>query len=114
VAEGRDPTASSNRTGQRLANHILPASGTMIGICTTLIGLVKIVESRSGPSVVDEYGAAIAVAFLFSALFSYLSIRLSEGSPTVGRRCERAADFAFLLGLVCLVGLIGLFAFEAV
>ncbi|MFC7052866.1 hypothetical protein ACFQI3_09230 [Hansschlegelia quercus] len=113
MAEERG-AASSNRTGQRLASYILPASGTMIGICTTLVGLVKIVESRSGPSVVDEYGAAIAVAFLFSALFSYLSIRLSEGAPTLGRRCERVADFAFLLGLVCLVGLIGLFAFEAI
>ncbi|MET0314063.1 MAG: hypothetical protein ABW275_06680, partial [Hansschlegelia sp.] len=77
MAEESGAAAASTRTGLTLANHLLPASGTMIGICTTLVGLVKIVESRSGPSVVDEYGASIAIAFLLSALFSYLSIRLS-------------------------------------
>jgi len=28
----------------------------MVGICTTLIGLVKIIEDRIGSSRVDEYG----------------------------------------------------------
>ena len=33
----------------------------MVGICTTLIGLVKIVENRIGPSHVDEYGGLAAL-----------------------------------------------------
>ena len=55
-----------------LASHILPVSGTMIGVCTTLIGLVKLAEAKYGPSDVDEYAAIAAVTFLASALTSYL------------------------------------------
>jgi hypothetical protein len=46
------------RTRQdNLASHILPVSGTMIGVCVTLIGLVKLAEARHGSSHVDEYAA---------------------------------------------------------
>ena len=35
--------------GERaLSRHILPTSATMIGICTTFIGLVKVAESKMG------------------------------------------------------------------
>lgn len=51
-----------------LSSHILPTAGTMLGICTTLIGLVKLFETRVGPSHVDEYAGLIAVLFLISAL----------------------------------------------
>ncbi len=47
----------------RLALQILPNASTMIGICVTAIGLVKIVEGRIGPSHVDEYAALTAVLF---------------------------------------------------
>src|ERR1700750_3034933 len=65
-------TAMSNRMMIRtrndsLASHILPVSGTMIGVCATLIGLVKLAESKHGSSHVDEYAALAAVAFLASA-----------------------------------------------
>jgi len=40
-----------------LASHILPVSGTMIGVCATPIGLVKLAESKHGSSHADEYAA---------------------------------------------------------
>ncbi|MGA0531409.1 hypothetical protein [Hansschlegelia sp. KR7-227] len=106
------PRAESGETG--LARYILPSSGTMIGICTTLVGLVKFLESQSGPSHVDEYGSLIAVCFLSSAVLSYLAIRMASARPRVSRRCERVADVFFLVGLVSVVGIGVLFAFEAV
>lgn len=71
-----------------LASHILPVSGTMIGVCATLIGLVKLAESKHGSSHVDEFAAVAAVTFLASALTSYLSIRWSGSSNT--ERSDRA------------------------
>src|SRR5215212_7950693 len=65
---GRDPD---------LSRHILPTAATMVGICTTLIGLVKIIEDRIGSSHVDECGLAVLLS-LVSALASYLAIRLSD------------------------------------
>ncbi len=50
---------SDNETTARreLSKHILPNSGTLIGVCATLIGLVKVAEAHIGPSRVDEYAA---------------------------------------------------------
>ncbi len=52
------------RVSRELSRHILPTSATMIGICTTFIGLVKLAEARIGPSHVDEYAALAALLFL--------------------------------------------------
>jgi hypothetical protein len=110
----RTAPTPSDGVATEVARSILPISGTMIGICTTLIGLVKINESIRNASQVDEYGALIAVAFLASAALSYLAIRLGKIRPRLSRRLERAADAFFLVGLVCLVALAGAFAFEVI
>ena len=85
----------------------------MIGICTTLIGLVKIIEARIGPSHVDEYAALAAILFLVSALTSYLSLR-SRTTQRMSERLEKAADLLFLLGLVSLSAISLLFAYETI
>ncbi|MDP4022534.1 hypothetical protein Q8W71_07860 [Methylobacterium sp. NEAU 140] len=96
-----------------LSHHILPTAGTMIGVCTTLIGLVKIYETETGPSRVDEAAALAAVLFLASAIGSYLSIRVAADSD-LALRLERAADACFVLGLIGLSMIALLFAYEAI
>ena len=103
-------TMSEERT---LSRHILPTSGTMIGICTTLIGLVKVIEGRIGPSRVDELAALTSLFFLVSAVTSYLSIRNAH-RPRLSKRCETIADQCFLIGLVCIATIGLLFAYEAI
>lgn len=98
---------------RELSNHILPASGTMIGVCTTLIGLVKVVEARIGPSRVDEYVSLVAVIFVFSALASYASIRYAD-RPNLTTQFERVADYLFLFGLLSIAIIAVLFAYEAI
>jgi len=96
-----------------LSRHILPNSGTMIGVCTTLIGLVKVVEAHIGPSRVDEYAALASLLFLASAITSYISIR-HPGKPGFGTRCEIIADQCFLAGLLAIAVISGLFAYEVI
>ena len=96
-----------------LASHILPVSGTMIGVCATLIGLVKLAEAKHGTSHVDEYAAIAAVTFLASALTSYLSIRWS-GRTRLSVRVEQVADMIFLCGLVGITVVATLFAYEVI
>jgi len=96
-----------------LASHILPVSGTMIGVCATLIGLVKLVEAKHGSSHVDEYAAIVAVTFLASALTSYLSIRWSNRLK-LSIRIEQIADIIFLCGLVGITLVATLFAYEVI
>lgn len=96
-----------------LAQHILPTSGTMIGICTTLIGLVKVIEGRIGPSRVDEYAACASLLFLVSAVTSYLSIRYAHRLK-FSKSLEVVADYFFLVGLLAITAIGLLFAYEAI
>jgi hypothetical protein len=98
---------------ESLASHILPVSGTMIGVCATLIGLVRLAEAKHGSSHVDEYAALAAVTFLASALTSYLSIRYSDRAK-FSFRVERMADVIFLCGLIGITLVARLFAYEVI
>lgn len=96
-----------------LASHILPVSGTMIGVCVTLVGLVKVAELRWGTSHVDEYAALAAISFLTSSLTSYLSIRYSNNTR-LSYRLEQLADVIFITALVAITLVATLFAYEVI
>jgi hypothetical protein len=98
---------------RKLASHILPNAATMIGVCVTSVGLVKVAEAHIGPSSVDNYCAIAGVVFLVSAFCSYLSLRMEDGSA-LADRLERIADHCFMLGLVGLTVIILLFAYEVI
>jgi hypothetical protein len=104
-------TACQSRS---LSSHILPTSGTMIGVCATLIGLVKIAEAHIGPSRVDEYASLVSIPFLISALTSYMSMRYEEKSRRFSARCELIADQTFLLGLIGVTVISVFFAYEII
>src|ERR1700761_2323833 len=101
---------ATRRRPRGLSSHILPASGTLIGVSAALIGLVKVAEGHIGPSQVDEYASIIGLVFLVSAISSYLSIR-NEGR-LISERCELIADQTFLLGLVGITIVSLFFAYE--
>ncbi|WP_213771984.1 hypothetical protein [Bradyrhizobium sp. dw_78] len=107
-----DDNGPSN--GERaLSKHILPSSGTMVGVCATLIGLVKLAEVHIGPSRVDEYTALASLLFLASAIASYISIRY-PGLTRTSERCEAIADRCFLAGLIGLAVITLFFAYEVI
>ncbi|HEY0220057.1 MAG TPA: hypothetical protein VGC26_09890 [Afipia sp.] len=105
-----DNTPSERRT---LSTHILPTSGTMIGVSATLVGLVKIVEVRTGPSHVDEYAALTTVLFLISAISSFVAMRYAD-RRRLSARCELIADQTFLIGLVSVAAIAIFFAYEII
>jgi hypothetical protein len=96
-----------------VARHILPTSGTMIAMCTTMVGLVKVAEGRLGATSVDVYAALLGAAFLTCAIMAYLSMRLAH-IDDISRRLERAADTTFLVSLCAAVAMVVLFALEAI
>jgi multisubunit Na+/H+ antiporter MnhF subunit len=92
------------------SRHILPTSATMAGVCMTVIGLVKLIETRTGPSHIDELFAVDALGFLASAFASCLSIR----TPRKWRRLESIADTIFMFSLTAMAIAGAAFAFELV
>lgn len=97
-----------------LSRHILPNASTMLGVCLTGIGLVKLAEAHIGPSHVDEFLALDGVCFLISSLCSYSSIRRNSRGADKPNRLERTADFFFMSGLVAMTVISVLFAYELV
>ncbi len=98
---------------RRLSHHILPSAATMLGVCVTLVGLVKVVEVRAGPSHVDEYAGLASILFLLSATASYVAIRHASEGPW-SRRFERLADQCFMVGLLAVSAIAVFFAYEII
>lgn len=95
-----------------LPGHILHVSATMVGVCATVMSLVKLLEvQRHAPTMLDEMLAVDTVMFMGSALLSYLSLRAARPSMD---RLERMADRMFVLALLGLTVCSLLFAFEVV
>lgn len=76
----------------------------MVGVCLTVIGLIRVIISlRKADTLADDLLAADAVLFLISCLTAYWSLR----SRNVRRmhRLERFADAVFILALLGMVGI---------
>jgi hypothetical protein len=91
---------SHSRSDSRIANHILPTSATMTGVCVTIISIVRLTESRHQIStIIDNLLAINSLIFLLSCFLSYLSMRPLPRSE----RFEKYADIFFLIGLFLMV-----------
>jgi hypothetical protein len=101
-------TDSSHGKVSRLADHILPSSATMIGVCMTVISLAHLIPKQSISRHVNELLALDSLLFLGSAMLSYFSIR----RPMLAEKFESLADIIFLLGLAVMVVVGFIIAFE--
>ena len=82
--------------------HIFSASAALVGVCLTVIGLVRIVIiTNKVETLVDDFLAMDAIFFLLSCLLSYWTLRTR--SLYRMRRVERVADIIFLVGLFLMV-----------
>jgi hypothetical protein len=83
----------------RLADHILPSSATMIGVCMTVISLAHLIPKQNISRHVNEMLAFDSLLFLSSALLSYFSLR----HPRKAGKFERMADVIFLVAISLMV-----------
>ena len=86
--------------------HILPAAATMVGVCMTVISIVRVLHQ--GGVLVAHVVAFASLAFLTSSLTAYFAIR-TRGR---GARFEIFAEWCFLLGLVLLTVAVVVITFE--
>ena len=94
----RDHAAAKN-------THILNASSNLLGLGLLLITGLH-VTGYAERTVADEIACIATVSLSASCLLSYAAIR-SESAPT---RLEHWADRTFIVGLLCLVIAVLLFA----
>lgn len=80
-----------------ITEHIFGNSPTMLALCLTTVGLIKIYTAlQKITTLADDFLAFCLSVFLFATIFSYLALR----STTAKRRAfARAADILFISGL---------------
>jgi len=92
-----------------LSQHILPTSAQLVGVCMTVISLVKVLHIGQAGSLLDKFLAIDALFFTISAALSYASMRGIKSASL-----EKYADQFFILGLLELGGCAVLLSFEII
>jgi len=81
-----------------IASHIFGNAPTMLALCLTVIGLIKIYANIERMSTLaDNFLAFDVVCFLFATVLSYLALRARTSKRRA--RLARFADATFLAGL---------------
>ena len=103
-AIGSDPHMTDNAETRRqlldhdICVHIFTASAALVGVCLTVIGIIRVVISLRRSDVFgDDLLAINAMLYLAACLTSYWALR----TRSLGRnhRLERRADVLFLAAL---------------
>lgn len=87
---------------QDICIHIFTVSSAMVGVCLTVIGLIRVVITLGiADTLADDFLAADALLFLISCLLSYWALR-SRGLHRM-HRLERIADGIFIIAMIGMV-----------
>jgi len=92
-----------------LSQHILPTSAQLVGVCMTVISLVKVLHIGQVGSMLDKLLAVDALLFTVSAVLSYASIRGIKSASL-----EKYADQFFMVGLMELGACAVMLSFELI
>jgi Kef-type K+ transport system membrane component KefB len=87
---------------QDICIHIFTVSSAMVGVCLTVIGLLRVVITLGrADTLADDLLAGDALLFLISCLLSYWALR----SRSVHRmnRLEKVADAIFIIAMIGMV-----------
>ena len=93
---------SDTHLEQDVSIHIFTVSSAMVGVCLTVIGLIRVVITLGrADTLADDFLAGDALLFLLSCLLSYWALR----SRSVHRmhRMERIADAIFIIAMIGMV-----------
>jgi hypothetical protein len=107
LAEKADDATLNDKMIDRIMTH----SSVKVGMCLTLLGLIKVVESVKRITVFsDEVLAATAFGFMLSGIVSYLALKDKDAR----RRQKKAkiSDYLFTVSLCLLALVCGVVAFE--
>ena len=98
----RQPPNNNNRLEQDICIHIFTVSSAMVGVCLTVIGLIRVVITLgTADTLADDLLATDALLFLLSCLLSYWALR-SRGV----RRMHRLEQFADVIFIIAMIGMV--------
>jgi hypothetical protein len=93
--------------------HIFSVSAAMVGVCLTVIGIIRVViSSQNISTLIDDFLALDSLMFLAACLFAYAEMRSSEKQRK--QRMEGIADGFFIFALILMVIACGLITYAIV
>src|SRR5213082_3362454 len=93
---------ASTHLEQDICIHIFTVSSAMVGVCLTVIGLIRVVITLgTADALADDFLAADALLFLVSCLLSYWALR--SRSLRRMHRLEKIADGIFIIAMIGMV-----------
>jgi uncharacterized membrane protein YqjE len=94
------------RLEEDICIHIFTVSSAMVGVCLTVIGLIRVVITfGKADTLADDFLAGDALLFLTSCLLSYAALRARSFRRM--HRIERAADGACVFAMVVMTIICG-------
>jgi hypothetical protein len=101
---------SSTHLEEDICIHIFTVSSAMVGVCLTVIGLIRVVITLGrADTLADDLLAGDALLFLISCLLSYWALR--SRSLRRMHRLEKIADGIFILAMIGMVIICGLITY---
>jgi hypothetical protein len=100
---GMDSNGKERREREEnICIHIFTVSSAMVGVCLTVIGLVRVVITLGkADTFADDLLAGDALLFLVSCFASYAALRSCDAQGM--RRLERFADGVFIVAMLVMV-----------
>src|SRR5256885_8942395 len=96
----------NNRLEHDVSIHIFTVSSAMVGVCLTVIGLIRVVITLGkADTLADDLLASDALLFLTSCLLSYAALRARSFRRR--HRIERTADVVFITAMVVMTVICG-------
>lgn len=93
---------SEPRLEKDISIHIFSVSAAMVGVCLTVIGIIRIVLTiKYADTLADDLLAADAILFLIACILSYWALRTRNIKRL--HRIENMADSVFILALSLMV-----------
>lgn len=103
-------TNSDKHLEEDICIHIFTVSSAMVGVCLTVIGLIRVVITLGEiDTIADDLLAADAFLFLIACLLSYWALR-TRGVRRM-HRVERFADGIFIVAMILMTVVCGLITF---
>src|ERR1044072_6305816 len=100
--EKRPQRSINSHLEKDICIHIFTVSSAMVGVCLTVIGLVRVVITLGiADTLADDVLAGDALLFLVSCLLSYWALR-SRGLRRM-HRLEKIADGIFIIAMIGMV-----------
>jgi len=107
------PESFDDRVEEDIAIHIFSVSAAMVGVCLTVIGIIRLViGTRNVETLADDFLALDSLMFVTACLLAYAAMR--SRSRQRSRRLERVADAFFIVALLLMVIICALITYAVI